>query len=211
MKTRLLLLIGAAVGVCALARAQNAQSETTPMAPDESAPTTTTTTTTTYRGSVVRMEPGHVIVLRDHGRETSFVLTPTVEVPSDVAVGRVVTLTTEPGTTTVSRFVTNDVDSEGRPRQTTETRRMDENGNMTTTRETTVYGTVSAYEPGKSITVEGSHGKKVTYIMTDASQAPSSIRIGKKVRIYTIPSRASEPPVVKRVTVTETTVPPDQQ
>jgi hypothetical protein len=212
MKTRLLLLIGATVGVCALARAQNAQSETTAMPPDETAPpATTTTTTTTYRGSVVRMEPGHVIVLRDHGRETSFILTPTVEVPSDVAVGRVVTLTTEPGTTTVSRFVTNDVDSEGRPRQTTETRRMDENGNMTTTRETTVYGTVSAYEPGKSITVEGSHGKKVTYIMTDASQAPSSIRIGKKVRIYTVPVRSSDQPVVKRITVTETTVPPDQQ
>ncbi len=210
MKTRLLLLIGAAVGVCALARAQSAQSDTTAV-PDESAPTTTTTTTTTYRGSVVRMEPGHVIVLRDHGRETSFILTPTVEVPGDVAVGKVVTLTTEPGTTTVSRFVTNDVDSDGRARQTTETRRMDENGNMTTTRETTVYGTVSAYEPGKSITIEGHHGKKVTYIMTDASQAPSSIRIGKKVRIYTVPVSSSEQPVVKRVTVTETTVPPDQQ
>ena len=88
---------------------------------------------------------------------------------------------------------------------------MDENGNMTTTRETTVYGTVSAYEPGKSITVEGSHGKKVTYIMTDASQAPSSIRLGKKVRIYTVPVRSSDQPVVKRITVTETTVPPDQQ
>jgi hypothetical protein len=206
MKTRLLLLIGAAMGVCALA---GAQSDTTVMPPDVSA--SSTTTTTTYRGSVVRLEPGHVIVLRDHGRESSFILTPGAEVPSDVAVGREVTVTTEPGTTTVTRVVYNGVDSEGRPSRVTETRQTDENGNMTTTRETAVYGTVSAYEPGKSITVEGKHGKKVTYIMTDESQAPSSIRIGKKVRIYTIPVRSSESPVVKRITVTETTVPPAER
>jgi hypothetical protein len=47
--------------------------------------------------------------------------------------------------------------------------------------------------------------------MTDESQAPSSIRIGKKVRIYTIPVRSSESPVVKRITVTETTVPPAER
>ena len=211
MKTKSLLLIGAAIGVCSLA---GAQSDEPPRAvPDEGVPTQTTTTTTrtTYRGSIVRYEPGHQIVLREGGREVSFILTPNVELPSDVAVGREVTLTTEPGTTTVSRIVTNDTDAEGRPRQTTETRQMDEQGNMTTTRETTVYGTVSAYEPGRSITIEGHHGKKVTYIMTDESQAPSSIRIGKKVRIYTVPVRSSERPVVKRITVTETTNPPDQR
>lgn len=208
MKTRSILLIGAAVGVCALA---GAQSSPYGQPPDEGTSTTTTTTRTTYRGSIVRVEPGHQIVLREGGREVSFILTPNVELPNDAAVGREVTVTTEPGTTTVSRIVTNDTDAEGRPRQTTETRQMDEHGNMTTTRETTVYGTVSAYEPGKSITIEGHHGKKVTYIMTDASQAPSSIRIGKKVRIYTVPVRSSEPPVVKRITVTETTSPPDER
>ena len=205
-KPRLLLMLAAAAGVCALASAQTSSD-----VPVDEHTTTTTTTTRTFRGSVTRLDPGHVIVLREDGREVSYILTPNVEIPAGVAVGREVTLTTEPGTTNVTRIVTNDMDSEGRPRQTTETRQYDENGNMTTTRETTVYGTVSAYEPGKSITVEGKHGKKVTYVMTDASQAPSSIRIGKKVRIYTIPVRESEPPVVKRVVVTETTtVPPDQ-
>ena len=203
-KSRLILLIAAAFGVSAFAAAQNPADIPT----DE---TTTTTTRTTIRGSVSRIEPGHAIVLREGGREVTYVLTPSVEIPAGVAVGREVTLTTEPGTTTVTRIVTNDTDSEGRPRQTTETRQYDANGNMTTTRETTVFGTVSAYEPGRSITVEGKHGKKVTYIMTDASQAPSSIRIGKKVRIYTMPVRESEPPVVKRVIVTETTTPPDER
>ena len=207
-KPRLLLMLTAAVGVCALASAQSPGGA--PL--DENTTATTTTTRTTFRGSVSRYEPGHAIVLREGGREVTYILTPNVEVPADVSVGHEVTLTTEPGTTRVTRIVTNDTDAEGRPRRTTETRSYDENGNLTTTRETTVYGTVSAYEPGKSITVEGHHGKKTTYIMTDASQAPSSIRIGKKVRIYTVPVRESEPPVVKRIVVTETaTVPPEER
>lgn len=204
---RMILLVGAMTGVCALASGQGSNYG---QASDEGT-TTTTTTRTTFRGSIVRFEPGHVIVLREGNRDVSYTLTPDVDVPSDVAVGNVVTVTTRPGTTTVSRIVTNDTDAEGRPRQTTETRRMDEQGNMVTTRETTVFGTVSAYEPGKSVTIED-HGKKVTYIMTDASQAPSSIRIGKKVRIYTVPAPSGQQPVAKRITVTtETTNPPDSR
>lgn len=204
---RMILLVGAMTGVCALASGQGSNYG---QASDEGT-TTTTTTRTTFRGSIVRFEPGRVIVLREGNRDVSYTLTPDVDVPSDVAVGNVVTVTTRPGTTTVSRIVTNDTDAEGRPRQTTETRRMDEQGNMVTTRETTVFGTVSAYEPGKSVTIED-HGKKVTYIMTDASQAPSSIRIGKKVRIYTVPAPSGQQPVAKRITVTtETTNPPDSR
>jgi hypothetical protein len=205
---KLLLLIGAVVGVGALASGQSSNYGQS----DQGTTTTTTTTRTSFHGSIVRFEPGHVIVLREGNRDVAYTLTPDIDVPSDVAVGRVVTLETQPGTTTVSRFVTNDTDSEGRPRQTTETRRMDAQGNMVTTRETTVFGTVSAYEPGKSVTIEGEHGKKVTYIMTDASQAPSSIRIGKKVTIYTVPVPSGEQPIAKRITVTtETTNPPNQQ
>jgi len=210
-KTRLLLLLGAMTGVAAFASGQSSGYQTGQS--NEGTSTTTTTKTTTFRGSIVRFEPGHVIVLHEGNRDVTYTLTPDVNVPTDVAVGRVVTVETQPGTTTVTRFITNDTDSEGRPRQTTETRQTDAMGNMTTTRETTVYGTVSAFEPGKSITIEGEHGKKVTYIMTDASQAPSSIRIGKKVRIYTLPVSGSEQPVAKRITVTTetTTNPPNEQ
>ena len=210
MKTKSLLLIGVAVAACSAARAQNS-SYTEESRSDEGS-TTTTTRTTTFSGPVVRFEPGRVIVLREGAREVTYTLTPDVQLPSGVAVGRVVTLTTLPGSTTVSRVVTNDTDNEGRPRQTTETRRMDDQGNMTTTRETMVYGTVSGYEPGRSITIEGHHGKKVTYVMTDASQAPSSIKIGKKVRIETLPVASGQQPVVKHITVTtETSNPPDEQ
>ena len=210
-KTRLLLLLGAMTGVCAFASGQSSGYPAGQS--DEGMSTTTTTKTTTFRGSIVRFEPGKVIVLHEGNRDVTYTLTPELNVPTDVSVGRVVTIETQPGSTTVTRIVTNDTDAEGRPRQTTETRQTDAQGNMTTTRETTVFGTVSAYEPGKSITIESHHGKKVTYIMTDASQAPSSIRIGKKVRIYTVPVTGSEQPVAKRITVTTetTTNPPDER
>ena len=206
MKSRSLLLIGAALGVCAFASGQSSYGS----AASDDSTTTTTTTRTMYKGSIVRYEPGRVIVLHEGDRDVTYTLTPDVVVPNDVAVGRVVTVQTQPGSTTVSRIVTTDTDENGNARQTTETRKMDENGNMTTTRETTVYGTVNSFEPGKSITITDHHGKKVTYIMTDASQAPSSIRIGKKVRIYTVPVASSEQPVVKRVIVTTETNPYDQ-
>ena len=130
MKTRSLLLIGAALGVCAFASGQSSYGSS---ASDDST-TTTTTTRTTYKGSIVRFEPGKVIVLHEGDRDVTYTLTPDIVVPSDVAVGRVVTLTTQPGSTTVTRIVTTDTDDNGLPRRTTETRRMDEQGNMTTTK-----------------------------------------------------------------------------
>jgi hypothetical protein len=207
VKTRLILLVGAIVSFSAFALAQNSTTYEQTTHSD----TGTTTTTTTFRGPIVRFEPGHVIVLHQGDRDVTYTLSPSAEVPSDVAVGRVVTITTEPGSNTVSRIVTNDTDSMGRPRQTTETREVDAQGNMTTTKETTVFGTVESYEAGKSLTITDKHGKKVTYLVTDSSQLPTTIKIGKKVRIYTIPAATGSQPVVKRVTVTtETNSPYDQ-
>jgi hypothetical protein len=57
--SRLLLLTGAFIGVCALASGQSSSSG---QSSDEG--TTTTTTQTTFHGSIVRFEAGHVIVLR---------------------------------------------------------------------------------------------------------------------------------------------------
>ena len=72
-----------------------------------------------------------------------------------------------------------------------------------------MYGTVSSFEAGKSLTITDKHGKRVTYVVTDQSQLPTSIKIGKKVRIYTIPAEGSSGPVVKRVTVTTETNTPE--
>ena len=207
MTKRLTLLAGVILGSAAIALGQN--STTYEKTQQSSDGTVTTTTRTTFSGPVVSYEPGQTIVLREDGRTVRYSLSPTAEIPSDVAVGKTVTITTTPDTKTVTRVVTTDTNMRGEPRQTTTTRETDAMGNVTTTRETTVYGTVSSFEAGKSLTITDKHGKRVTYVVTDQSQLPTSIKIGKKVRIYTIPASTGSEQVVKRVTVTTETNPPE--
>jgi len=205
MTKRLTLLAGVVLGTAALAFGQSSSTyESTQQSANGSV---TTTTRTTFSGPVVSYEPGQMIVLRENGRTVSYTLSPSAEIPSDVAVGKTVTITTTPDTKTVTRIVTTDTTMSGQPRQTTETREVDSSGNVTTTKETTVYGTVSSYEAGKSLTITDKHGKRVTYLVTDQSQLPTTIKIGKKVRIYTIPASGSNQVVVKRVTETTTESP----
>src|SRR5260221_12492226 len=52
----------------------------------------------TVVGEIVRYEPGHVIVVRDSAnKEVSYMLTPTVTIPTGVEVGKRVTLYTTRG------------------------------------------------------------------------------------------------------------------
>ena len=209
MTKRLILFLGLFAGTAGLALGQNTtyeRHETTKQSQDGSMSTTTTTKTTTFSGSIVRYEPGRTIVLREGNKTVTYTLTPTVEVPGDIAIGKVVTITTEPGSHAVTRVVTNDTDSQGRMRQTTETREVDAQGNMKTTTTTNVFGTVESYEAGKTITILKPTGEKVTYVITNQSQLPGDVSVGKKVTIYTAPGAQ---PAVKSVTVTtETTNPP---
>jgi hypothetical protein len=205
MTKQLTLLAGVMLGTAALAFGQNSTTnETTQQSSDGS---TTTTTRTTFSGPIVSYQPGRTIVLREGDKTVTYTLGPNLDVPSDVAVGRVVTVTTTPDNKMVTRVVTTDTNMSGQPRQTTETREVDSSGNVTTTKETTVYGTVSSFEAGKSITITDKHGKRVTYIVTNDSQLPTSIKVGKKVTIMTVPGAGASEQVVKRVTVTTETNP----
>lgn len=207
MTKRLTLFAGAIFGCCLLAFGQNSTTyESTQQSPDGS--TTTTTKTTTFSGSIVRYAPGNSIVLREGDKTVTYTLSPSVDVPSDVAVGRVVTVTTTPDSKTVTRIVSNSTNNAGQPQQITETREVDASGNVTTTKETTVYGTVSSFDAGHSITITDKNGKSVTYLVTNDSQLPTSIKVGKKVTIMTLPVPGSSQPVVKRVTVTTETESP---
>lgn len=206
MTQRLNLFAGAILGTAAFAFGQTSTThETTQQSSDGS---TITTTRTTFSGPVVSYQAGHKILIREGDKIVTYALSPDADIPSDVAVGRVVTVTTSPDNKMVTRVVTTDTTLSGQPRQTTETREVDASGNVTTTKETTIYGTVSAFQPGQSLTVTDKHGKRVTYVITDQSQLPTSVKIGKKVRIYTIPAEGSSGPVVKRVIETTETNPP---
>ena len=113
MTKRLTLLAGVALGCAAAAFGQNSTTyEKTQQSTDG---TVTTTTRTTFSGPIVSYEPGQAIVLREDGKTVRYVLSPGAEIPSDVAVGKVVTVTTTPDSKTVTRVVTTDTNMRGDP------------------------------------------------------------------------------------------------
>jgi hypothetical protein len=168
------------------------QSTTTTTTVPRSQTTTTTTTTAsgTVTGEVVRFEPGKTIVIRSDGRETTYVLTPSVSVPAEVQVGRTATLQLEPGadgTSIVRRVTTTSVGADGQVRRTTEIQRTSPSGQTSTSSMTTVTGRVEAYVPGKSVTVVDPSGARVTYVLAAETQMPAEVIVGKEATIYAAP------------------------
>jgi hypothetical protein len=176
---------------------------TTALMAQDATQTTTTTKTTTVTGSVVQYQPGQTIVVRSSdGKTVTYSLGPSVQVPAGVQVGKTVTLSTEPassgsGNAVVTRVETTSVDASGQTTTTSE--RTEQSAAGTTKTTTTTYGTVTAYEPKSSITIEGPNHETVTYMLDTSSELPSDIAIGKVVTIDTRSVPGSKSPVVRRV------------
>lgn len=169
---------------------------------------TTKTKTTTVKGEVIRYEPGHTIVIREPGKtEVTYTLTPSIKVPADVAVGRTVTVYTEPGPegkVVVERIVTTAVTPEGNMKRTTEETRTHPSGAVTKTTTTSITGTVEAYEAGKTITITRPGGARVTYVINAESQIPADLVVGKTITLQAVPGPTAEEKVVRTVTYTRT-------
>ena len=163
---------------------------------------TTETKTVTIQGDVVSYEPGRTIVIRGaDAKEITYTLSPSITVPAEVAVGRRVTLFTEPGSNgsvLVSRVTTTSVTPEGNLKSTTEETRKGPSGTTTKVTTTTTSGKVEAYTPGKTLTITRSDGSKVTYVVNEKSQLPTDLVIGKTVTI--LPLTGSKEPVANIVT-----------
>ncbi|MFY9550880.1 MAG: hypothetical protein WAU32_06995 [Thermoanaerobaculia bacterium] len=168
-----------------------------------------TTKTTVVQGKVVRYEPGKTIVLvGPDSRETTFTLTPKVEVPGDVRIGRQVSLSTEPsdsGQIIVTRITTQSMTPEGDIKTETQTMSTSPSGDQTLTKTTTITGTVSALEPGKSVTFLLPDKKTVVYTIDASSVVPSDMAVGKTYMVETTSSTSGGPLVVKKITTTKTT------
>jgi len=168
----------------------------------------TTTKTTTVKGEVIRYEPGHTIVIREPGKtEVTYTLTPSIKVPADVAVGRTVTVYTEPGPegkVVVERIVTTAVTPEGNMKRTTEETRTHPSGAVTKTTTTSITGTVEAYEAGKTITITRPGGERVTYVINAESQIPADLVVGKTITLRAVPGATAEEKVVRTVTYVRT-------
>lgn len=233
--------------------------QTTVQSPDGS------TSSMTVTGEVIRYEPGHTIVIRrPDNTEATYVLDSSLEVPSDVQIGRQVTLVTHSQdgtihirkittvsrggaaspemdhdksgssamerdksgaamapsqsetqqTTTETRSTASSAPTETR-QSTTETRSTasiapangqtapDASTQMKTTESTsskmtTVTGTVRTYEPGQSITILGADRKVTTYTLSEGIEVPQDVTVGKRVTIQT--TTVGGKPVVKSVT-----------
>ena len=140
----------------------------------------------TVVGEIVRYEPGHVIVVRDSAnKEVSYVLTPSVTVPTGVEVGKRVTLYTTRGTdgsSTVTRVSTS-VTPEGNIEKTVERTHTNAMGETSHSSSTNIVGTVQSYEPGHSVTVTRADGTQVTYMVNDRTRLPEGLAVGRTITL----------------------------
>lgn len=88
---------------------------------------------------------------------------------------------------------------------TTEKTTLSPSGEETRSQVTTISGTVSAYEPGRLITILRPNATTVTYSIDASSTLPTGIAEGRKVIIRTITRPGDEHPVVRKVTYSKTT------
>ena len=213
----------------------------------QSTPMHQTTTSRPVSGRVVRYEAGKsIVVVGSDGREQTYQLTSSTSVPSDVAVGRTVSIVTEPsasgsGSAVVTRITTTSVGSDGSMKTETQTHVNDSNASaanpssawesgapqssaqpmssgqstsstssqstQTTTmsNDGSITGTVSAYEPGKSVTFVLPDKRTVVYTIDASSSVPSDIAVGKTYSVTTVKSTSGgNQMTVKKITTTTT-------
>src|SRR5262245_18512254 len=146
-------------------------------------------------GEVVRYEPGKILVIRSEGKEVTYTISPSITIPSEVQVGKMVSVYTEHGpvgATVVSRVTTTSITPEGQTKRTTEETRTKPSGETSKTPTTTVHGTVQSYQPCKSITLLRSDGSTRTFTIGPSATCPTEITSGKTVTILTMPDGSVE-------------------
>ena len=166
------------------------------------------TRTVTVTGDVVRYEAGREIVVRSpDGREVTYAIAPDLPPPAEVTVGRRVSIVTEPsaaGPVLVTRITTESVTPDGQAQATTRETVTAPSAAETKTQTTTVYGTVTAYEPGRTISLLQPNQKTVTYEIDGSSALPADMATGKTVVIRTITRPGATRPLVRKVTYSTT-------
>jgi hypothetical protein len=200
------LIAGMILGVAAAAAPAQETQTTTEVSTQASQSQTTTTTIT---GTVVQYEPSKTIVIRHpDNRVVTYVLSSSLTPPTDLTIGRKVSIVTEPsdsGPVVVTRIETTSLTPEGNLKTTTEQREVSASDEETKTEVTAVYGTVSAFEPGKSITIVQPDKTTVTYVVNAESEIPSGLTTGRTVTVETTTVTGASSPVVRKVTYKKTT------
>jgi hypothetical protein len=174
MKASIIVLAGVLAAAGPIVGSSYAQTEAAPVA---------------VTGEVIRFEPGRVLVIRTDGREVTYNLNPSLVVPSEVQMGRNVTVHTErgaDGNTSVTRVTTTSVTAEGQVKRTTEETRVGEMGDVSK-KTTTVTGEVISFVPGRTIVIRGASGQNVTLALGPGVTLPAEVKVGQNVSVYTVP------------------------
>jgi hypothetical protein len=165
--------------------------------------------TVTVTGNVVRYEAGKTIVVRSaDGREVTYAIAPDLPAPPGVTVGRQVSIVTVPsadGPILVTKISTDSVAADGRVKTTTQETAVAPSGAQLKTQTTAVYGTITGYEPGQTVTLTLPNKKVVTYALDASSALPTGIATGKTVVVSTITRPGAMRPLVRKVTYHATT------
>lgn len=161
----------------------------------------------TVTGEIVRYEAGRTIVLRDaEGREVTYAIAPTISAQAGIVVGRRVTIVAEPSaneTVMVTRITAEDGPDSALTTMSGRTAVAPPIGAKSQI--TSTLGTVSAYEPGRTITILRPNATTVTYAIDANSAVPTGISTGRRVVIRTITRPGLEQPVVRKVSYSKTT------
>jgi hypothetical protein len=224
MNARLKLAI---VGFVAGASVLMAQ-ETPATSSTSSQQTTTTTQSSTITGEVVQFQPGQTIVVRDaEGKTQTYTLDPSLTVPSDVQVGRRITVYSSPidGSLRVQKItMVESTNPDGSKQTRTVTR--DEPGmppasstgantqTTTTTQSSSAYSTQQPADPSAQTQTTTTKTTKTTTVSgtVKAYEPGQSITVvgpGNKVTTYTITTDSQLPQDVavgKTVTMQTTMV-----
>lgn len=152
---------------------------------------------TTATGEVVRYDAGKAIVLRhSDDRVVTYALSPGLVVPAEVQVGHRVSVVSEPSSASAETLVVTRITGVA-------TTAAAPAGEVTKSETTTVYGVVTAYEPGRTITVAQPDRKLVTYGIDGESALPPSLGRGRRVVVRTVMRPGLERPVVRKVTISK--------
>ena len=157
-----------AVATSALAQSSTSQSTTTTQS-------TSVQSSRPIQGRVVRYEAGKsIVVVGSDGREQTFPLTASVSAPADVAVGRTVSIVTEPsssGAATVTRITTTSMGSDGSMRTDTETHTTNPDQSKSSS-----YSSTTAPAPASSIDSSALSGQSPDAMSAGQSTSQSTTK-----------------------------------
>ena len=191
MKSFAMLLASVIAAVATIAASQEASPTPAPATTPRKIPRSVTTS-----GEIVRYDAGKTIVIRQSDdRIVTYELAPAVPVSADgvVRVTRVTPIGPDPvpaAPAPPAASVTPNAEIPSAAQAKTQT--------------TTAYGTITAYEPGQSISILQPNGKTVIYAIDGDSSLPTGIATGKTVVVRTITRPGATRPLVQKVTYSRT-------